>query len=34
MTQHSRHRAVDHFDVVVCGGGPVGLSMAFPMSGC
>ncbi|QNP50321.1 FAD-dependent monooxygenase [Diaphorobacter aerolatus] len=29
MTQHSRHRAADHFDVVVCGGGPVGLVTAF-----
>ncbi len=29
MTEHSKHHLADHFDVVVCGGGPVGLSMAF-----
>lgn len=29
MTGHSRNHVADHFDVVVCGGGPVGLSMTF-----
>jgi len=29
MTERSMNHAADHFDTVVCGGGPVGLSMAF-----
>ncbi|MES1980510.1 MAG: FAD-dependent oxidoreductase [Pseudomonadota bacterium] len=29
MSQHFKHQKADHFDVVICGGGPVGLTMSF-----